>query len=67
VWRAGAPSRPIESGVELSKPLHALLAPVEGFVVRGFADAKGKVGRRASREEKSALPLCESGSAIGST
>jgi L-alanine-DL-glutamate epimerase-like enolase superfamily enzyme len=51
----GAPARAIPaygSGVDLPKPLDALLAQVEGFMARGFPGVKVKVGRRDPREDE---------------
>ena len=40
------------SGVDLPKPLDALLAQIEGFVARGFPGVKVKVGRSDPREDE---------------
>jgi L-alanine-DL-glutamate epimerase-like enolase superfamily enzyme len=40
------------SGVDLPKPLDALLAQAEGFMARGFPGVKVKVGRRDPREDE---------------
>lgn len=51
----GAQSRPIAaygSGVDLPKPLPALLRQVEGFLERGFPGVKVKVGRPTPGEDE---------------
>jgi L-alanine-DL-glutamate epimerase-like enolase superfamily enzyme len=51
----GAQARAIPaygSGVDLLRPLDALLAQVEGFMARGFPGVKVKVGRREAREDE---------------
>src|SRR3954470_24895538 len=51
----GAQARAIPaygSGVDLPKPLDALLAQVDGFMARGLPGVKVKVGRRDPREDE---------------
>jgi L-alanine-DL-glutamate epimerase-like enolase superfamily enzyme len=51
----GAQARAIPaygSGVDLPKPLEALLTQIEGFVARGFPGVKVKVGRSNPREDE---------------